>query len=387
MIKSLAILGSTGSIGTQALEVCKDLGIPVSALIAGKNIGLLAEQIRVFRPKMAVVSNAEDAKLLALAVVDTGTKVYDGKEAMVAAVCGDATDMVLTAVMGSVGIAPTVAAIAAGKKIALANKETLVAAGSVIMPMVEKYHTELLPVDSEHAAIFQCLAGNRHVDVEKLILTASGGPFRGYTAEQLEKVTKADALKHPNWSMGSKITIDSASMMNKGLEVIEAHWLFGMPAEKIDVVIHPQSIIHSMVAYHDGSVMAQMGAPDMRLPIQMAFTWPERPKNTYKKVDFLQLSGLTFELLNTGVFRCLALAYTALAVGGTTPAAMNAANEVAVAAFLANKIPFFRIADVVEAAMQKHTTDKSPTLLSIENADIEGRVFAEEAILKIQKIS
>lgn len=382
MTKKIAILGSTGSIGIQALEVCTHLGIEVVSLAAGSNILLLEEQIRRHKPKLAVVADEALARLLAVAVADTGTRIAGGASALIEAVTLPDIDMVLSAVVGSVGIAPTVAALRAGKRLALANKETLVAAGGIIIPLARERHLDILPVDSEHSALFQCLAGNRAEDIESLLLTASGGPFRGFTADALERVTREQALKHPNWSMGCKITVDSASMMNKGLEVIEAHWLFDVPVDHIEVVIHPQSIVHSLAAFRDGSMMAQLGAPDMRIPIQFAMTWPERHANPFRRFSLTDIGKLTFEKPDMAVFRCLAIAYEAIRRGGTLPAVMNAANEVAVEVFLANRLPFARIPDVVQQAMASHVPDMHPNLESIADADREGRMQAREAIRK-----
>jgi 1-deoxy-D-xylulose-5-phosphate reductoisomerase len=383
MTKKIAILGSTGSIGIQALEVCSHLGIEVVSLAAGSNIALLEEQVRRCRPKMAAVADEALARLLAVSVADTGTRVAGGTAALLEAATLPEIDMVLISVVGSAGLAPTVAALKAGKRIALANKETLVAGGSLIMALARERNLDILPVDSEHSALFQSLAGNRPQDVEKLLLTASGGPFRGYSAEALERVTREQALKHPNWSMGSKITVDSATMMNKGLEVIEAHWLFDVPVGDIEVLVHPQSIIHSLVAYRDGSVMAQLGATDMRIPIQLAMTWPERHANPFRRLSLTEAGNLAFEQPDMSVFRCLPIAYGAIRRGGTMPAAMNAANEAAVEAFLGNRLKFARIPDVVQQAMERHVPDMTPTLESIADADREGRARAAEALRKL----
>jgi 1-deoxy-D-xylulose-5-phosphate reductoisomerase len=376
MTACVAILGSTGSIGTQAIEVCRHLGIRVGAIAAGSDIHKMESQIRLVHPELAVVADEALARRLAEAVADTGTRVAGGAEALLEMVTLPAVDTVLTAVVGSVGLVPTVAAIRAGKRIALANKETLVAAGSVIMPLAREHGVDILPVDSEHSALFQSLAGNRAEDVEALLLTASGGPFRGYSAEQLKSVTREQALKHPNWAMGSKITIDSATMMNKGLEVIEARWLFDVPAERIEVLVHPQSIVHSAVAYRDASIMAQLGAPDMRIPNQLAQTWPARMENPFRRVSLAQMATLTFEKPDLSVFRCLGLAYEALAAGGTAPAVMNAANEEAVAAFLKETITFAQIADVVAETLTRHRVVQNPTLEDLMAADLEGRALA-----------
>ena len=380
MTSCISILGSTGSIGTQTLEVCAHLGIRIGAIAAGSDIRKMEEQIRLYHPILAVVANPELARLLAIAVADTDTRVAGGAEALLEAATLPQADTVLTAVVGSVGLYPTVEAIRAGKRIALANKETLVAAGSLIMPLAKQHGVDILPVDSEHSALFQALAGNRGEDVETLLLTASGGPFRGYTKEQLEGVTREQALKHPNWAMGSKITIDSATMMNKGLEVIEAHWLFGVPAERIEVLVHPQSIVHSAVAYRDGSILAQLGAPDMRIPIQLALTWPERLVNPFRRVSLSDMATLTFEKPDPQVFRCLGLAYEALRAGGTAPVVLNAANEVAVAALLGGTLTFARIPDVVEAVLSMHVVSHPPSLEGITQADLEGRRLADECV-------
>jgi len=384
MTRKIAILGSTGSIGVQALDVCSHLGIEVVALAAGSNIRLLEEQIRQYRPKLAVVADEALARLLAVSVADTGTRIAGGAQALVEAVTIPEVELVLSSVVGSAGLLPTVAAIQAGKRLALANKETLVAAGSIIMPLVRSKGMEILPVDSEHSALFQALSGNRGEDVEKLVLTASGGPFRGFTAEALERVTIEQALRHPNWSMGSKITIDSATMMNKGLEVIEAHWLFNVPAENIEVLIHPESIVHSLVSYRDGSMIAQMGATDMRIPIQLSLTWPERHGNPFRRVSLADIGALTFQKAEMDVFRCLPIAYSAIRRGGTMPAVMNAANEAAVGAFLNGRIPFARIPDLVEAVMECHVPVLFPGLDDIAQADQEGRALAKEAIMKLK---
>ncbi|NLL96823.1 MAG: 1-deoxy-D-xylulose-5-phosphate reductoisomerase, partial [Clostridiaceae bacterium] len=328
MIKGLSILGSTGSIGAQALEVCRNLNIKIISLIANRNAKVMEEQIRQFKPEMAALFDEEAAESLKLSVKDTETKVLKGLDGIIEAVTNPGADTVLTSVVGIAGLIPTIAAIEAGKNIALSNKETLVTAGAIIMDLAKKKGIKIIPVDSEHSAIFQCLAANRHEDVSKLILTASGGPFRGYSRIKLKNVTVEQALKHPNWSMGRKITIDSATMMNKGLEIIEAMWLFNVPTSKIEVLVPPESIIHSMVAFRDGSLMAQLGAPDMRIPIQLALTWPQRVENHFRKIDFQQLTELTFEKPDAETFEALKLAYEAAETGGTMPCAMNAANEV-----------------------------------------------------------
>lgn len=376
MVKGLSLLGSTGSIGVQALDVCENLQIKVVSLIANSNGKLMEEQIRRFHPKVAALFNEHAAESLKVAVRDTDTKILKGLQGVLEAVVHTDADTVLTSVVGIAGLLPTMAAIEAGKNIALSNKETLVTAGSLVMKAVKQKGVTLLPVDSEHSAIFQSLAGNRAKDVSKLILTASGGPFRGYTREQLENVTLRQALNHPNWSMGSKITIDSATMMNKGLEVIEAMWLFDIPVSQIEVVVHPQSIIHSMVAYQDGSIMAQLGAPDMRIPIQLALTWPKRFENPFNRVDFTEQSQLTFEKPDFETFRPLKLAYEAGKIGGTMPCAMNAANEVAVELFLKEKITFLQIAELIERVMDAHSVNSKPVLNDIIDTDRASRELA-----------
>jgi len=373
MTDKLVILGSTGSIGLQALEVCENLNIPVAGLGAGSNISVLEEQARKYRPSVVSVMNPEKGKELKIKLQDTSIKVVWGLEGMLELVSMPEADTVLTSVVGIAGLLPTMQAITSGKNIALANKETLVTAGKLVMEAARQKGVKILPVDSEHSALFQSLSGNRPEDVEKLILTASGGPFRGYSKKQLEQVTLKQALKHPNWAMGSKITIDSATMMNKGLEVIEAQWLFNMNISRIEVVIHPQSIIHSMVAYRDGSVIAQMGVPDMRIPIQLALTWPERRDNVFGRVDFTKVTELTFEKPDYEVFRCLKLAFRAAETGGTLPVAMNAANEVAVSLFLQEKIPFTGIMDLIENVMGNHLVHTNPSIDDIIETDTWSR--------------
>ena len=353
MKKQIAILGSTGSIGTQALQVIEehpDL-YEVYALTANNRVDLLVEQARKFMPEAVVIANEEKYLQLKEALSDLPVKVYAGADALSQIVESQPIDIVLASMVGYAGLRPTINAIKAGKAIALANKETLVVAGELINALANQYHIPVLPVDSEHSAIFQCLEINNRL--EKVILTASGGPFRTYTMEQLQTVTKAQALKHPNWEMGAKITIDSASMMNKGFEVIEAKWLFGMRPEQIEVVVHPQSVIHSMVQFEDGAVKAQLGMPDMRLPIQYAFSYPERVKSSFERLDFARITDLTFEQPDTKRFRNLALAYEALYRAGNMPCIVNAANEVVVDAFLKDKISFLGMSDVIEQTMGK----------------------------------
>lgn len=376
MIEGLCILGSTGSIGSQTLNVCENLKINVVSLIANSNYKAMEEQIRRYKPKVAALLDEEAASLLKHAVKDTNTKVLTGEAGVLEAVTHFDADTVLTSVVGIAGLLPTIAAIRAGKNIALSNKETLVTAGSIITELIKEKGVKLFPVDSEHSAIFQCLAGNRDKDVEKIILTASGGPFRGYTEKQLEIVTVEEALNHPNWSMGSKITIDSATMMNKGLEVIEAMWLFNIPVTDIEIVVHPESIIHSMVAFKDGSIMAQMGAPDMRIPIQLALTWPERKENPFGRIDFKKLNTLNFSQPDYNTFKALKLAYKAAETGGTLPCAMNAANEVAVELFLKGKITFLQITELISLVMGSHIVNTKPVLDDIIDTDRKSRELA-----------
>ena len=358
MKKQIAILGSTGSIGTQALQVIEehpDL-YEAYALTANNRVDLLIEQARKFMPEAVVIANEEKYLPLKEALSDLPIKVYAGADALCQIVESRPIDIVLASMVGYAGLRPTMNAIKAGKAIALANKETLVVAGDLINELATQYHTPILPVDSEHSAIFQCLEMNNRL--EKVILTASGGPFRNCSMEQLEHVTKAQALKHPNWQMGAKITIDSATMMNKGFEVIEAKWLFGVGPDQIEVVVHPQSVIHSMVQFEDGAVKAQLGMPDMRLPIQYAFSYPQRVKSSFERLDFSRVTGLTFEQPDTRRFRNLALAYEALHQGGNMPCIVNAANEVVVAAFLQDRISFLRMSDVMEQTMGRWPISK-----------------------------
>ena len=378
--KQIAILGSTGSIGTQALQVIEehpDL-YEAYALTANNQVELLAEQARKFMPAAVVIAN--EAKYLQLKemLADLPIQVYAGADALCEIVEAKPIDVVLASMVGYAGLRPTMNAIRAGKAIALANKETLVVAGELINALAQQYHTPILPVDSEHSAIFQCLEpGNA---LEKVILTASGGPFRKFTMEQLQHVTKEQALKHPNWDMGAKITIDSATMMNKGFEVIEAKWLFGVRPDQIEVVVHPQSVIHSMVQYEDGAVKAQLGMPDMRLPIQYAFSYPQRIKASFDRLDFSALKELTFEQPDTNRFRCLALAYEALNRGGNMACIVNAANEVVVSAFLKDRIPFLRMSEVIEPSMEKVPFIQTPTYEDYVATDAEARRIAESLI-------
>lgn len=378
--KQIAILGSTGSIGTQALQVIEehpDL-YEAYALTANNQVELLAEQARKFMPAAVVIAN--EAKYLQLKemLADLPIQVYAGADALCEIVEAKPIDVVLASMVGYAGLRPTMNAIKAGKAIALANKETLVVAGELINDLAQQYHTPILPVDSEHSAIFQCLEPNNAL--EKVILTASGGPFRKFTMEQLRHVTKEQALKHPNWDMGAKITIDSATMMNKGFEVIEAKWLFGVRPDQIEVVVHPQSVIHSMVQYEDGAVKAQLGMPDMRLPIQYAFSYPQRIKASFDRLDFSKMTELTFEQPDTNRFRCLALAYEALNRGGNMACIVNAANEVVVSAFLKDRIPFLRMSEIIEQSMAKVSFIQTPAYEDYVATDAEARRIAESLI-------
>lgn len=378
--KKIAILGSTGSIGTQALQVIEehpDL-YEAYALTANNQVELLAEQARKFKPAVVVIAN--EAKYLQLKEMlsDLPIQVYAGSDALCDVVQATSIDVVLASMVGYAGLRPTINAIKAGKEIALANKETLVVAGELITELAAQYHTPILPVDSEHSAIFQCLESDN--PLEKVILTASGGPFRTFSMEQLRHVTKEQALKHPNWDMGAKITIDSATMMNKGFEVIEAKWLFGVRPEQIEVVVHPQSVIHSMVQFEDGAVKAQLGVPDMRLPIQYAFSYPKRIASSFDRLDFTQMTTLTFEQPDIEKFRCLALAYEALNQGGNMACIVNAANEIAVSAFLKEKISFVEISKLIEQTMNKVSFIKNPTYDDYVETDTEARKIAEKLI-------
>lgn len=378
--KQIAILGSTGSIGTQALQVIEehpDL-YEAYALTANNQVELLAEQARKFMPAAVVIANEAKYVQLKEMLADLPIQVYAGADALCEIVEAKPIDVVLASMVGYAGLRPTMNAIKAGKAIALANKETLVVAGELINDLAQQYHTPILPVDSEHSAIFQCLEPNNAL--EKVILTASGGPFRKFTMEQLRHVTKEQALKHPNWDMGAKITIDSATMMNKGFEVIEAKWLFGVRPDQIEVVVHPQSVIHSMVQYEDGAVKAQLGMPDMRLPIQYAFSYPQRIKASFDRLDFSKMTELTFEQPDTNRFRCLALAYEALNRGGNMACIVNAANEVVVSAFLKDRIPFLRMSEIIEQSMAKVSFIQTPTYEDYVATDAEARRIAESLI-------
>lgn len=379
-MKKIAILGSTGSIGTQTLDVVREQGdLTVTALAAGSNIKLLEEQIREFHPKLVAVWDEKKAEELKNNVKDCMVTVTSGMEGLLSVATIPDSDVLVTAIVGMLGIRPTIAAMKAGKDIALANKETLVTAGHIIMPLAKKCGVSILPVDSEHSAIFQSLNGERHNKIERILLTASGGPFRGKSKEELEHVTLEDALKHPNWSMGRKITVDSATLVNKGLEVMEAKWLFGVEAEQIVVVVQPQSIIHSMVEYEDGAVIAQLGTPDMRLPIQYALYYPNRRPLSGDRLDFYKLKEITFEKPDTETFRGLALAYEAMKKGGNVPTIFNAANERAVAKFLDRKIKFLEIPEIIEDCMRHCSYIENPSVEEILDTEqtvyerIEGR--------------
>lgn len=383
MKKQIAILGSTGSIGTQALQVIEEHPDLYEAyvLTANNRVERLIEQARKFRPEAVVIANEEKYPILKEALKDLPIKVYAGSDAICQVVTDQEVDMVLTAMVGYAGLKPTMDAIRAHKPIALANKETLVVAGELINELAQVNRTPILPVDSEHSAVFQCLAGEVDNPIEKVILTASGGPFRTYSREQLAHVTKEQALKHPNWDMGAKITIDSASMMNKGFEVMEAKWLFGVKPEQIEVVVHPQSIIHSMVQFEDGAIKAQLGMPDMRLPIQYAFSYPDRKRASFPRIDWTLCRELTFEQPDLERFRNLALAYEALHQGGNMPCIVNAANEVVVDAFLHDRISFLDMSDVIEYTMQHTPFIAKPTYEDYVATDREARRIARTNLI------
>ena len=380
--KQIAILGSTGSIGTQALDVIEQQAhlFEVYALTANNQVDLLIAQARKFLPEMVAIANEQHYTKLKDALADLPIKVFAGDAAIADIAEMQPIDIVLTAMVGYSGLKPTIAAVKAGKRIALANKETLVVAGELVNDLVQQYGASIIPVDSEHSAIFQCLAGEGNNAIEKIILTASGGPFRTKTLAELQHVTLAQALKHPNWDMGAKITIDSASMMNKGFEVIEAKWLFGLTPEQIDVVVHPQSIIHSMVQFADSSIKAQLGLPDMRLPIQYAFAYPERLKANFPRLDFDICSQFTFERPDTDRFRNLALAYQAMHKGGNAACILNAANEVVVEAFLQSKIGFLQMSDVIETVLEKTTFVAQPSYDDYVETDKLARVLTAQMI-------
>ena len=377
-MKKIAILGSTGSIGTQTLEVVRaNKDIEVTALAAGSNIDLLEKQIREFSPKIAAVWNEKKAKELKDRVRDLDIRVESGMDGLLAVATELGAEIVVTAVVGMIGIRPTIAAMNAGKDIALANKETLVTAGHIIMSLAKEKHVRILPVDSEHSAIFQSLNGETGNKIHKILLTASGGPFRGWTREQMKGVQVEDALKHPNWTMGRKITIDSSTMVNKGLEVMEARWLFGVEMDQVQVVVQPQSVIHSMVEYEDGAVIAQLGTPDMKLPIQYALYYPERRFLAGDRLDFAKLAQITLEAPDFENFHGLSLAYKAGRRGGTLPTVFNAANERAVQKFLDREIGYLTITDMIEAAMEHHTVKENPTVEEILAAEQETYDFIE----------
>ncbi|MDC3395202.1 1-deoxy-D-xylulose-5-phosphate reductoisomerase [Flavobacteriales bacterium] len=380
--KQVAILGSTGSIGTQALEVISEHSdlFEVEVLTANNNSALLIEQAKKFKPNTVVITNEDKYKEVDDALFSLGIKVFAGQQSLEEVVEGENIDVVLTALMGYSGLKPTIRAIKAKKNIALANKETLVVAGDLITKLCQEYGVNIYPVDSEHSAIFQCLVGEQYNPIEKIYLTASGGPFRGRLRNDLLEITKAEALKHPNWEMGAKITIDSASMMNKGLEVIEAKWLFDLKAEQIDVVVHPQSIIHSAVQFEDGSIKAQLGVPDMKLPIQYALGFPKRLPNTFKRFSFMDYPNLTFEKPDLETFRNLQLAYDCMQKGGNMPCILNAANEIAVAAFLQDKIGFLNMSDLIANCMEKITFVSKPTLTDYVATDEATRILANELL-------
>ncbi len=371
-MKNIAILGSTGSIGTQTLEIVREQdGLRVVALAAGKNVGLMEKQIREFHPLIACMWDDKAAGEVKAAVADTDTKVVCGMDGLLEIAVMPQAQILVTAIVGMIGIRPTIAAIESGKDIALANKETLVTAGHIIMPLAKEKGVSILPVDSEHSAIFQSLQGQDKEGLEKILLTASGGPFRGKKKAELANMTAADALKHPNWSMGRKITIDSASLVNKGLEVIEAKWLFGVGLEQIQVLIQPQSILHSAVQFKDGAVIGQMGVPDMKLPIQYALFYPKRLPMKENRVDFYALSEMTFEKPDMETFEGLSMAYEAARIGGSMPTVFNAANEKAVALFLDNKIKFLQIYELIRASMDNHKVVENPSVEQILSAESE----------------
>lgn len=382
--QQIAILGSTGSIGTQALEVIAAYPdrFEVYALTANSNVDLLVRQAREFHPEVVAIANDAHYFTLKNALADMPIKIFSGSDAIAQIAEMDTIDVVLTAMVGYAGFYPTLKALAKGKKIALANKETLVVAGELVCDLAQRYGSSIIPVDSEHSAIFQCLTGEVGNDIEKIILTASGGPFRGKELSYLKTVTKQEALNHPNWAMGAKITIDSASMMNKGFEVIEAKWLFGLPPEQIDVVIHPQSIIHSMVQFADGAIKAQMGLPDMKLPILYAFSYPDRLKTGYPRLNFANYPQLTFEQPDTTKFRNLAFAYDAMQRKGNAACILNAANEVVVAAFLDDRIGFLQMSDVIEITMSKVSFMLQPAYEDYVATDTEARAIASELVAK-----
>lgn len=375
-MKKIGILGSTGSIGTQTLEIVRsNPDLQVVALAAGSNVSLMEQQVREFHPLLAVMGSEEASADLKSRIADTDTKVLAGMEGMLELAVLPQVEVLVTAIVGMIGIRPTIAAIEVGKTIALANKETLVTAGHIIMPLAKQKGVSILPVDSEHSAIFQSMHGENRERVSKILLTASGGPFRGKKTEELQDITVEDALKHPNWSMGRKITVDSATLVNKGLEVMEAKWLFDVEPDQIQVVVHPQSIIHSMVEYVDGGIMAQLGMPDMKLPIQYALFYPDRRPMDGKRVDFFALKSISFEEPDVKTFRGLQLAYDAIAAGGSMPTVFNAANEKAVGLFLDKKIRFLAIYDLIQGAMEQHKVIANPTVDEILEAEAQAHAY------------
>lgn len=377
-IKRIGVLGSTGSIGTQTLEIVRNnKDLQVTALAAGTSVTIMEQQIREFLPQLAVMWTEEAAKDLKERVADLPVKVLCGMDGLLTLAAMEDMDILVTAIVGMIGIRPTIAAISAGKTIALANKETLVTAGHIIMPLAAEKKVPILPVDSEHSAIFQSMNGENRKRVSKILLTASGGPFRGKKREELADITVEDALKHPNWSMGRKITVDSSTLVNKGLEVIEAKWLFNVEPENIQVVVQPQSVIHSMVEYEDGGIMAQLGTPDMKLPIQYALFYPDRRPLPGKRLDFYEMKSITFEKPDTDTFLGLPLAYRAIHAGGSMPTVFNAANEKAVALFLDKKIRFLTIYDLIQGAMENHKVVENPSVEQILEAEAEAHAFVE----------
>ena len=384
-MKKISILGSTGSIGTQALDVVRKLPdeFKICALAANSNVELFSKQVEEFQPELAVLADEDAYKIFTAEKKFPATQIAGGRQAFIdAAGYGDA-EIVLTAMSGFAGLEPTINAIGHGKNIALANKETLVVAGEIIINMAKDFNVKILPVDSEHGAIFQCLQGENSADVEKILLTASGGPFRGKNLDELQNVTVNEVLAHPTWNMGKKITVDSASLVNKGLEVIEAHWLYGIDYDKIQVVVHPQSIIHSMVEFRDGSIIAQLAEPDMRLPIQYALTYPRRLQSPINRLNFWQMKDLTFEEPDLKTFRGLKLAYEVGKIGGTMPCVFNAANEVAVNAFLRGEIKFLQIYDVIENALESHSVLKNPAFGVLTMEDSAVRILSEKFIERL----
>ena len=381
MTRNIALLGSTGSIGRQTLEVARELGLSVAALTANRSVDLIEQQAREFSPRLAVLYDEDAARELRARLSDTKIQVLSGMEGLLAAATAEDADTVVTAVMGMIGLKPTLAAIEKKKRIALANKETLVCAGELVVDAAEKYGAEIVPVDSEHSAIFQCLQGCRdRGEIKRLILTCSGGPFYGLSARELATKTKADALKHPNWTMGAKITIDSATLMNKGLEIIEAMRLYRLPLSQVDAVIHRQSIVHSLVEFHDGAMLAQLGTPDMKLPIRYAFTWPYRAPSPDRPLDLLTCGDLTFRAPDTEAFPCLRIARQCARTGGTACAIMNGANETAVALFLQERIGFNDIPRLVESALDRVQVKYAPDLPDILEADRQARAAVLQTV-------